>query len=325
MDWHRGRDWSMRVVSGALLVGCAETTTSPPSDDALGAPAKPSSVLLSSQSKDGSKLSVVDEYDGVTYTLNLASGELTRSSDGMVLSLTTEQRDSVGTAMAAIMRNDPSIPGLETIASRSPGQCTGLPGSPCLESVTTGGPGLVLRLISRETNDDQDDDQDDDPSKGRKRFKRFVRTSSTLPSFSVAALGGDMCTNIINAALGQTIEYHGKRSKFLTNAFIGATSVLFGQVTKNVLVPGAFAAIKLMYEVSDITQASIAIGFLRANWNDYNCDSTKVIAGPYYHSTGVYSLTPSPNFTCHDETWGISWDGGQTFQPQRVTVCEFTT
>jgi hypothetical protein len=182
-----------------------------------------------------------------------------------------------------------------------------------------------LRLISRETNDDQDDDQGDDHSKGRKQFKRFVRTSSTLPNFFVAALGSDMCTNIINAALGQTIDYHGARTSFLTHAYMAAVSVAFGAGFKNILIPGGYAAVRLMYEVSDITQASIAIGFLRANWNDYNCDSTKVIAGPYYHSNGVYTLTPSPSFTCHEETWGISWDGGQTFQPQRVTVCQFTT
>src|SRR5256885_16580778 len=160
--------------------------------------------------------------------------------------------------MAAILRNDPSIPGLETLASRSPGQCTGLPGSPCLESVTTGGTGLVLRLISRETNDDQGDDQGDDHSKGRKQFKRFVRTSSTLPSFSVAALGSDMCTNIINAALGQTIGYHGARTSFLTHAYMAAVSVAFGVGFKNILIPGGYAAVRLMYEVRDITQDSIA-------------------------------------------------------------------
>jgi hypothetical protein len=321
MNWQRGRDWSMRVVCGAVLVGCADATTSPPSDEVLGAPARPSSALLSSQSKDGSKLSVVDEYDGTTYTLNLASGELIRSSDGMVLSLTTEQRDSVGTAMAAVMRNDPSIPGLEAIGSRSPGQCTGLPGSPCLASVPTGGVSLILRR----PGEDNDDDQNDKQSKRHTRFERVLRTSSARPSFSVAALGADRCTDIINAALGKTIEYHGRRTAFLTNAFMGSVSVAFGVGFKNVLIPGAYAALRLMFDVAETTQASIAIGFLRANWNDYNCDPTKVIAGPYYHTSGLFTLQPLPSYTCHRETWEISWDGGRTWEPIKVDVCVFTT
>jgi hypothetical protein len=87
--------------------------------------------------------------------------------------------------------------------------------------------------------------------------------------------------------------------------------------------------VNLVTAKANVVAAGIAVGYLRGFWNDYNCGTSQVVAGPYYHPVdgGDYSTAPPPthDFRCAEETWNISWDGGHSWEPTRVNVCQFVS
>jgi hypothetical protein len=322
---------NIAAVLAVLLSGCSESNAPPTGAGAVGVPTS-SSRLLSYQSEDGTTLSVVDERSGRRYSLSLVTNEFRRESDGMTVVLPPDVTDSVATALATLIRNDPSIESLESLSPPGTpgGGCTGMPGDPCAASLPQ--TGLGFPLIVQWAGSNPVIATPTDPTGGVSGGGKRGRGSRTVaqPVHASDFLAGDVCTNIINAALPQTIDYRGKRTSALDGVFEYGASQGWNAATKNYLVRGSATIVKLLTADAEVKMAGVAVGFLRGMWNDYGCSSQRVVAGPFYHSAagGDYSAS-SPamthNFTCADETWQISWDNGRHFEPIKVSVCQFVS
>lgn len=304
------------LLAGLALGACAESTNPVASAAKRVAPGVRGHDLVSGLVQDGTTMTMVDEDDGVQYTLDIAARTITRQSDGAVLELTEGQADSAAAAFAGAVRNDPSIPGLEAIGALSgaptPGPCTGMDGNYCDASALQD-PMLIQPIR--------------DAAKGHPGKRPLVRRRTATGTEPVMAsiLNGDPCTNIINAALPKVIQYRGARSSFLKRGFRSIFQKLKDAFVSFFLPPGSSDAMEFSQSLFEYATAQVAVGFLAGEWTSYGCrGDLSVVAGPYYHVGGTYSTTPTGgSYTCAQEQWEISWDGGQTWEAISVKVCQF--
>lgn len=345
------------LLSLLAAFACSEPVAAPNQPASpLSVPIKSSRTILSSGYLNDAELTMVDHDDGQRYTLNMETRELRRVSDGAVIQLTDSQRDSAATAISSAILNDPSIPDLEELAPS--GQCTGHPGDPCAESLPIGGDpvsrfGVPIEMQPLNTHSRssrpakrprKSSRRDVSPDEGlsirlhtvlaRRRQGRgrpsvamvsFVHSASFKPTAALWLLQANShCTDVINAALPQTIDYVGKRASWAKRAFDIASSQVVDGVISHFLPEGSSAALEFSDLTASATYAGIKVGFLRAEWNSYNCDTKEVTAGPYYYQNHTYTQTAyGNNYVCEYQSWQISWDGGNTWEPIQVQVCKF--
>jgi hypothetical protein len=281
---------------------------------------------------------VVDENSGTRYSLNLVANEFRRESDGMTIVLPSDVADTVATAMAMLIQNDPSIESLESLSlpGTPGGGCTGMPGDPCAASVAPSGLGhpLIVKWAgSRRPLDRPGGVAGGGEGRGKhgSASPYSVMSPLTVPGIPMAdLLAGDVCTNIINAALPQTIDYRGKRTSALDGVFQYGVNQGWNTATKNYLVKGSAAVIRFITVGAEVKMAGIAVGYLRGMWNDYRCGGSPVVAGPYYHPAAGGDYTAAApgmahDFRCATEEWNISWDDGHHYEKVKVTVCQFVS
>ncbi len=129
-----------------------------------------------------------------------------------------------------------------------------------------------------------------------------------------------MCTDVANAVLPSRLDYSARRSQFLK----GAVAVGIGEVVNGllglVLPAGSASAAAFATYVADAANSRVAISILAYYWNTYQCGSKLVSAGPIYR--GANWASGGISWACHTETWEISFNGGQTYDPINVTVCD---
>lgn len=314
----QGRLVTLLLVAVAVG-GCSGITDAPVAPRAPAAvPARAARTLVSGYAPDGIHMTMVDESDGVSYTLDMAERTITRNSDGQVLELSQSQTDSAATLFAGSVVSDPSIPGLESVAALGTpsGDCDGI--TVFCDAALPAGVMLLEPLPA--------------PPKGHKGRGPLIRrsprsaTTTTASDGMTAQFFGDPCTNIINAALPKVIEYRGYRASFLKQGFLYSLVRVKNEIVRYVLPFGTKEAVGFSGAMSNYLTAQVAIGWLAGNWKTYNCANVDVVAGPYYHSGGTYTMTPSGGvWVCANETWHISWDGGETWEPISVRVCQFQT
>jgi hypothetical protein len=301
------------LLSGVILAGCAEITDPGRPDGLALSSARRTADIVSGFGADGATLTMADQ-DGISYTLDRTARTITRGSDHVVLELTAEQADSATAAFLGAIQNDPSIPGLESVAALGTGEPGGCKYDMC---ETSTGAGMMLM----------------EPVRGRGRHYPVrpprgrgagIGGGSMSVTSVTSIMGGDRCTDIINAALPQVIQYRGYRDSFLRQGFeYSAEKIREGVVTR-FLAPGTDMATAFFQGMANYMTSQVAIGWLAGNWITYSCRGAGVVAGPYMHSAGTYTMAfSSGSFVCHNERWQISWDSGKTWEGVDVKVCEF--
>jgi hypothetical protein len=261
----------------------------------------------------GSAVTIVDEYDGESYTLNTQTREITRGSDGAILELDPEQAGAAATAFYGDAIVDAVLNDFSTLCS---------PENPC--GAAMGGSlddesGFVLTRESTDSRTHPGTWFGASPI-GSPPVKPF---RSSRRSFDL--MSGGMCTDIINTVFEGRLDYSAHRTDFIKDGFISGVLVGVGYLSRRVLPVGSLPAIRFMEKIAASQERRVAVSILGWMWNSYYSGSQPVTAGPVIRSFGGGSFGGSGGYlACHTETWRISFDGGKTSSSVSVEVCEFT-
>ena len=312
--------WSRRIqVSFAAMVmvvtSCTDAPVVPQARDA--GPALPRNLWSTT---DGSRVSLTDEYDGETYTLNTDTREITRQSDGAILELDLEQAAVAATAFYGNVVADAVLNGFGDACP---------PEHPCAEPMSStpgavgigddsplGFSGLILQKESEGTR--------------THRSGRFgASLVGSLPANpykslrnSATIMSGDICSDIINSVLQSRLDYSTNRTSFIKEGFLTGVTVGGGILLRMTLPAGTISAARFIGNAVAAQEGRIAISVLGWMWNSYFCGSGPVTAGPVIRGFGGEAGT-TMSLTCHWESWLISFDGGKKFERINVDVCEF--
>jgi hypothetical protein len=317
------RSVSTTILVTACIIGCSDTQPSAPPPDLIRTP---SVASLTSHVASATQIVIVDAYDGdswdgKTFTLDLAQKRVT-VSDGQILFLTDEQLTEVRTAFQGTVEADSASNDLEGL------QLTDIDcGSENCAAYSRRGlkpQGMVVRRSQPARRSRVDKGLGRGPRNlnlskpGRSKPNSGLDLNPSFAALSVAEY--DMCAQIVNNALGKTLEYKTQRTGFLKDVFVVAISETVNGVLGKILPPGSVAALLLTTKVTDHAAARIELGYLAGLWTSYNCSAKNVRAGPITMG-GTSGPTIGSNYVCHDESWSISFNGGQTWYPITITVC----
>ena len=306
--------WSRRIqISAATLALIAASCTDAPvvPEAAKVTDAKPSSYF---STYSGSEVTLYDEDDGERYTLNTATREITRGSDGAVLVLDGEQAGLAATAFYGDVVADAVLNSFSDVCS--PENPCGSAMSGTLDESVMPESGIVLRKESEGPR----------THRGSKFGTSFTRNPPANPfrasSNAIDLMYGDVCSDIVNAVLQSRLEYRTHRTNFLREAFTYATFVGVGVAARGFMPVGGLAAVRFTEKVAAGQERRIAISILGWMWNSNYCGyGQTVTAGPVIRSFGGGGNANM--LVCHDETWSISFDGGKKFVRITVEVCEY--
>jgi hypothetical protein len=312
MATHR---WSRRIQFSvaALAVIAASCTDAPVVPEAAKvSEAKPSSYY---STYGGSEVTIVDEDDGQRYTLNTATREITRGSDGAVLLLNSEQTALAATAFYGDLVADAVLNSFMNVCS---------PENPCgdamsgsLSESTTLQSGIVLTKESEGPRTHRGSKFGTSFSNDT-RAKQFRSSSNTID-----LMYGDVCSDIVNAVFQSRLDYRTYRTNFLKDAFTYAAFVAIGGATRRIMPIGGLAAVRFTEKIAAGQERRIAVSILGWMWNSNYCGNGQAVtAGPVIRGFGG-SGGNANNLVCHDETWSISFDGGNRFVRITVEVCEY--
>jgi hypothetical protein len=172
------------------------------------------------------------------------------------------------------------------------------------------------------------------------RFSAFA-PEPTLGTVSPFAYSG-VCNDIANSILGHTVNYRYKRKGFLREGIGYVMDYLIGAGTSAAVedgvtmlgplkwgvglgLAGGFAAY-LEQRAADSYYLQIVNGWMVASWNDHNCDTQQIQAGPYFLQSNWDYVLNSPQgdyrYVCTDEPAQLQWSDG-TVKNIVVTVCQF--
>ena len=311
MATHR---WSRRIQlsAAALAVIAASCTDAPVVPEAAKAKdAKPSNYF---STYGGSEVTIYDEEDGERYTLNTVTREITRGSDGTVLVLDGEQAGLAATAFYGDVVADAVLNSFSDVCS--PENPCGSAMSGTLDDSATVTSGLVLKKESEGPR----------THRGSKFGTSFNGNTPTKPFKSsrntVDLMYGDVCSDIVNAVFQSRLDYRTHRTNFLREAFTYGTFVGVGVAARGFMPIGGLAAVRFTEKVAAGQERRIAISILGWMWNSNYCGyGQTVTAGPVIRSFGGGGNANM--LVCHDETWSISFDGGNKFVRITVEVCEY--
>jgi hypothetical protein len=303
--------WSrlIQVASASIVVFAAACTDAPVVPDQHHAILPPSRNYASTVS--GSTVTIVDEYDGESYTLNTETREITRSSDGAVLELDAEQAAAAATAFYGDAVADAVLNDFNLVCS---------PENPCGDAM--GG------TLGDESGFTLTKESEASRTHRGTRFGVSPLGSPPMGPFKSAKsfdlMSGGMCSDIINSVFQGRLDYSAQRTDFIKDGFIYGVLVAGGAVTRRVLPWGTIGAARFMDKIAVSQDRRIAISILGWMWNSYYCGSQPVTAGPVIRSFGGGSFGSGSGYlACHTETWLISFDGGKTSSRVSVEVCEF--
>lgn len=308
--------WSrlMQLSAAALAIMATSCTDAPVAPDAAVTKDLKSSSSLSTV--NGSLVTMVDDYDGESYTLDMTRGEITRRSDGSVLELDEEQTAAAATVFYGDVVVNSLFDSFSDVCSpeRPCGAAmSGSAGEPTLAS------GLLLQRESAETR-----------TRPGNRFGATLLGSlpakpfkSSKKSFSI--MSGGICDDIINSVFRGRLDYAARRTDFVKDGFLFGVLVAAGAATRRALPVGGVGAIRLLGNAAAAQEKRIAVSILGWMWNSYSCGNGQTVtAGPVIRSFGGGAGGGSGSLVCHTESWSISFDGGRSYSRISVEVCEFS-
>ena len=305
--------WSRRIqlsaaALAAIAVSCTDDPVVPEASKATNA--VPGNYV---STYGGSEVTLYDEDDGERYTLNTATREITRGSDGAVLILDADQTATAATAFYGDVVADAVLNSFTDVCS---------PETPCGSAMSgtlaESGTGIVLRKESEGSR----------THRGSKFGTSFTRNAPAKPfkssSNTIDLMYGDVCSDIVNAALRSRLDYRTYRTNFLKDAFTYAVAVGAGVAGRSIMPVGGIAAVRFTEKVASGQESRIAVSILGWMWNSNFCgDGRSVYGGPVIRSFGGGSGGNANNLVCHEEIWSISFDGGNRFVRISVEVCEY--
>ena len=303
--------WSRRiqVAAASMVMFAAACTDAPVVPEQHGAVLPPPRNYASTIS--GSTVTIVDEYDGETYTLNTEAREITRGSDGAILELDAEQAAAAATAFYGDAIADAVLNDFAAVCR---------PENPCGDAM--GGnlgdeSGFILTKESEGSRTHRGTRFGASPL-GSPPMRPF---KSSTKSFDL--MSGGMCSDIINSVFQGRLDYSAHRTDFVKDGFIYGVLLGTGAVTRRILPFGTLGAARFMEKIAVSQDRRIAISILGWMWNSYYCGSQPVTAGPVFRSFGGSFGSGTGYLACHTENWLISFDGGKTSSRISVEVCEF--
>ncbi len=279
---------------------------------------KPVGDLYSYVEPGGSVITVWDEWNGKGYTLDIPNKEI-RTSDGEVLLLTDEQTAIAATAFQGTVESDPIVPSLQNLSGPDP--CSPATGG-CIESVTYGGGEILLRRADSDTSNMH--------RGGSSNFRittppGSVRIGSNQGNKNgqvvTASSSGDICTDVLNAALSGVDKYRDNRTRFVSEAIIGGIVEFINDKWVKILPVGSGLAANFALAAADHYYSRVAMGILAWTWNTYNCGNRAYTGSIVLGGNTVPSGTGA--YVCYYTHWEISFNGGATWYPITVRVCEY--
>ena len=303
--------WSTRIhVSAAaismLVAACTDAPVVPEKHDPVLPPPSNYASYIS-----GNVVTIFDELDGESYTLNTDTREITRGSDGAILGLDAQQTAAAATAFYGDAIADAVLNDFSNVCS---------PENPCGEPMSgtvDGSSGFVLTKESEDTRTHRGNRFGVSPI-GSPSVKPFRSSSKSFDLMS-----GGTCSDIINAVFQGRLDYSAHRTDFVRDGFIYGVLVAGGAVTRRILPWGTLGAARFMDKIAVSQDRRIAVSILGWMWNSYYCGSQQVTAGPVIRSFGGSYAGTGSYLACHSESWLISFDGGKTSSRVSVEVCEY--
>jgi hypothetical protein len=121
----------------------------------------------------------------------------------------------------------------------------------------------------------------------------------------------DMCNAIATSAVQRVNDYMNHRTSWIKDLWNATTGLGLEHYA-----PGSTSFADV---ITGHLNPTIAVGVMALYWNQYNCANEQVEAGPFYlsnsHSSGHMVCTTQSG-------WEISFDGGATWYPISVKVCQ---
>jgi hypothetical protein len=252
------------------------------------------------------QLSIVDADDGTQYTLDILAREI-RMSDGRVLVLDSLQTLQATAAFSQTIATDPVS--AEVAHFTYTPICSKIDPCPQPDFAVTQPPPPMWREGHAER-----------PIRRHARVSRQERQGDLgLGAFAFASFTStDPCSDVANVAVTSVTNYANSRTRFIKDPWPLATSI-GNSALRKMIPPFSSAAQKFADMVTLHYNTSTQVNVLAFYWNTYSCSSKHVTAGPIYQSSGGGSST----YTCEDQRWEISFDGGKTWSPIWVRVCYF--
>lgn len=260
----------------------------------------------------------MDEVDGTQFTFELDQ-RVIKHSDGRILHLTLDQTQAMadvfnGILVADRITNDMDGAGMNCQAH--PEACVEptfvQPADPTSRfdeitpfSMTTGA------ITQGSTHDD---------GNGSAAIRSKLEQSAGLSVLMYAS--GDICSDIVNAALPRKLTYKERRTSLFKRMFESAKEVVAGQVIDQVLETPAWNLLVGGGHLNDNLDASIAVGMLAGYWNSYACGSRAVAAGPVFRWTGFEPGDFGVQKVCILEPAWVSFNNTDWYRID-VLFCEY--
>lgn len=310
------RHQSVACLSVIILVmACSESIVDPVAERKL--PPVTKSLVSSTY---GSEITVVDEQDGTQWTLNIDQQQI-HQSGGKILHLDLDQTAAMASVFSAIVDADNIINDMEGAGmscSAHPEACEEptivQPGDPGSEEVSARS-AFSLTAPSRINANRISSAAYEPVQSSNLHFK------TTGPRFTMYS-SGDICSDIVNAALPKKFTYRQIRTRLVKRAFSDAVQEFVGQMIDFVLDAPAWAQIKNEGVVADHLDAAIGVGYLAGMWNTYSCQTRNVYAGPVWRWTGFEQGDIGVIKVCRWEPAWVSFNNQDWYEIE-LYVCEW--
>jgi len=326
-----GRRKVIVLIAGAIaLHACAESPVAPASKAPPPRPLKSVSYI----DPYTSAITVVDDDDGTQYTLNPATNEI-QVSDGSFIELDPALTATFAAAFEGTVETDQIIPSMSNLSlDCTPYELPGKDGRGCQEEQVVTSPGAQLGT-----------------ARSGVKPKRNATTAATIlwrRASSVSAVGsafdgrpamhtsvdqvfaldfGDPCVDVLNSVAPNISVFSQQRTSFLQTIrdIVGGELVSRGGewAFERTLTSGSGAAAAVLTKLADAASARVSVSILAYVWNTNSCGTHVPVAQVTLGGTGGGGSGGSGGLVCHLEGWEISFDGGNTWSPITVKVCQY--
>ncbi len=282
------------------------------------------------------ELSLGDEVNGLTYTLNTTNREL-RTSDGRIVRLDEQLTVATASAFATTPGFDATAQDMQTILTNYCDPAD--PAHPCdqVRAFETpravdrespragprGRPGVRARTaLIRRRDHARGRPEPREGGRGRKGAQvrsddeKFAAKNPLAPVVAVSITqNGFRCSDIAHDYVTLALAYQERRSQFIRRLIENAV----GAVVSADVEAGA----RLLTDIAERGGSGLQMSILASFYYGQGCTSqrprigTIIMGGPYFGGYSGWVMR------CQDENWEISFDGGQSWHPIVVEVCWF--
>lgn len=312
------------ISATVLSAGCSDRVES-----VTGAPVVPPPA----RDYSGGGVISIQDGSGLTYTLDTLGQQIVRS-DGTVLHLDAAQTSAFAAAYTDAVGTERSIRDLNAVAatytpgwddSQNTDGCTPSPCGPEPMSVpeepatdlvfmrdTTMFPQFPGRAVGAQRL----------PTIGRRT--RVSRTDG-VSTFSVS---DDPCSATVQQILPRQLTYFPAKDGITRRIFELAVPRIANGILRLELPVGIGSA-EAVQKIAEHQAAALNVNVLTWLWNTYRCGSSPLNGGTIYvnywptGSSGSFGWGASYDLRCEYETWPFSFDGGRTWYPVNVRVCQY--